>query len=126
MGRTGRGVRWSGTSSSGRIAQDVRLLLRGEIKYTKRFKAGPRYVAMHRQFLLITLRPHNGQATRNFIFFYLLLDGDRFEGGGGDKPREGAHVADVSDVMRRMVERAIVTMEGKPLFHERSPTQIIL
>src|SRR6266404_1344128 len=85
-----------------------------EIKYTKRFKLGQVLSRCTRQFLLLTATPHNGK-DEDFHLFLSLLDGDRFEG----KPRDGAHVADVSDVMRRMVKEQLVTMEGKPLFPER-------
>jgi SNF2 family DNA or RNA helicase len=85
-----------------------------EIKYTKRFKLGQVLSCCTRQFLLLTATPHNGK-DEDFHIFLSLLDGDRFEG----KPRDGAHVADVSDVMRRMVKEQLVTMEGKPLFPER-------
>lgn len=85
-----------------------------EIKYTKRFKLGQVLSRCTRQFLLLTATPHNGK-DEDFHIFLSLLDGDRFEG----KPRDGAHVADVSDVMRRMVKEQLVTMEGKPLFPER-------
>jgi len=85
-----------------------------EIKRTKRFKLGEALSRCTRQFLLLTATPHNGK-DEDFHLFLSLLDGDRFEG----KPRDGAHVADVSDVMRRMVKEQLVTMEGKPLFPER-------
>src|SRR5436190_207711 len=85
-----------------------------EVKYTKRFKLGQVLSRCTRQFLLLTATPHNGK-DEDFHLFLSLLDGDRFEG----KPRDGAHVADVSDVMRRMVKEQLVTMEGKPLFPER-------
>jgi SNF2 family DNA or RNA helicase len=85
-----------------------------EIKYTKRFKLGQLLSRSTRQFLLLTATPHNGK-DEDFHLFLSLLDGDRFEG----RPRDGAHVADVSDVMRRMVKEQLVTMEGKPLFPER-------
>ncbi|MEI8290678.1 MAG: helicase-related protein [Verrucomicrobiota bacterium] len=85
-----------------------------ELKYTKRFKLGQVLSRCTRQFLLLTATPHNGKDA-DFHIFLSLLDGDRFEG----KPRDGAHVADVSDVMRRMVKEQLVTMEGKPLFPER-------
>jgi superfamily II DNA or RNA helicase len=85
-----------------------------EVKYTKRFKLGQVLSRSTRQFLLLTATPHNGKDA-DFHLFLSLLDGDRFEG----KPRDGAHVADVSDVMRRMVKEQLVTMEGKPLFPER-------
>ncbi len=40
---------------------------------------------------------------------------DRFEG----RFRDGVHVADVSDLMRRMVKERLLTFEGTPLFPER-------
>jgi superfamily II DNA or RNA helicase len=85
-----------------------------EIKYTKRFNLGQVLSRSTRQLLLMTATPHNGK-DEDFHIFLSLLDGDRFEG----KPRDGAHTADVSDVMRRMVKEQLVTMEGKPLFPER-------
>ncbi len=85
-----------------------------EVKYTKRFKLGQLLSGHTRQFVLLTATPHNGK-NEDFHLFLSLLDGDRFEG----KPRDGAHVSDVSDVMRRMVKEQLVTMEGKPLFPER-------
>ncbi len=85
-----------------------------EIKYTKRFKLGQVLSRCTRQFLLLTATPHNGK-DEDFHLFLSLLDGDRFEG----KPRDGAHVADVSDVMRRMVKEQMVTMENRQLFPER-------
>ncbi len=44
-----------------------------------------------------------------------LLDGDRFEG----RFRDGVHVADVSDLMRRMVKERLLKFDGTPLFPER-------
>ena len=85
-----------------------------EIKYTKRYKLGELLSRCTRQFLLLTATPHNGK-EEDFHLFLKLLDGDRFEG----KPRDGVHVADVADMMRRMVKEQLVTMEGKPLFPER-------
>lgn len=35
------------------------------------------------------------------------------------KFRDGVHVTDVNDLMRRMVKEQLVTFEGKPLFPER-------
>jgi hypothetical protein len=43
------------------------------------------------------------------------LDGDRFEG----RFRDGVHVVDVSDIMRRMVKEQLVKFDGTPLFPER-------
>jgi hypothetical protein len=44
-----------------------------------------------------------------------LLDGDRFEG----RFRDGTHVADVSDLMRRMVKESLLKFDATPLFPER-------
>lgn len=85
-----------------------------EVKYTKRFRLGQLLSGHARQFVLLTATPHNGK-DEDFHLFLSLLDGDRFEG----RARDGAHVSDVSDVMRRMVKEQLVTMEGKPLFPER-------
>ena len=50
-----------------------------------------------------------------------LLDSDRFEG----KFRDGIHVIDPADMMRRLVKEQILKFDGTPLFRERraySPT----
>ena len=47
----------------------------------------------------MTATPHNGK-EEDFQLFMALLDGDRFEG----KFRDGVHIADASDLMRRMVK----------------------
>jgi SNF2-related domain len=72
----------------------------GEIKYTKRYHLGQLLSTLTRNFLLMTATPHNGK-EEDFQLFMALLDGDRFEG----KFRDGVHVTDVSDPMRRMVKR---------------------
>ena len=41
--------------------------------------------------------------SRSVTIFMALLDGDRFEG----RFRDGAHTADVSDLMRRMVKESL-------------------
>jgi hypothetical protein len=69
----------------------------GEIKYTKRYRLGQLLSGLTRHFLLMTATPHNGK-EEDFQLFMALLDGDRFEG----RFRDGTHVADVSDLMRRM------------------------
>src|ERR1700686_2072337 len=51
----------------------------------------------------------------DFRLFMALLDGDRFEG----KFRDGVHVADTSDLMRRLVKEQLLKFDGKPLFPER-------
>jgi hypothetical protein len=86
----------------------------GEIKYTKRYKLGQMLSGITRHFLLMTATPHNGK-EEDFQLFMALLDGDRFEG----RFRDGAHVADVSDIMRRMVKEKLLTFEAKALFPER-------
>ncbi|MBU2550011.1 MAG: DUF3883 domain-containing protein [Proteobacteria bacterium] len=86
----------------------------GEVKETKRHKLGKLLSTLTRHFLLLTATPHNGK-EEDFQLFMSLLDGDRFEG----RFRDGVHVADVSDLMRRMVKEELVKFDGKPLFPER-------
>ena len=61
----------------------------------------------------MTATPHNSK-EEDFQLFLALLDGDRFEG----RFRDGVHVADVSDPMRRMVKERLLKFDGKPLFPE--------
>lgn len=86
----------------------------GEIKTTKRFRLGRMLSEHTRQLLLLTATPHNGK-EEDFQLFLSIIDGDRFEG----KFRDGVHMVDAADLMRRMVKEKLVTMEGKPLFPER-------
>jgi SNF2 family DNA or RNA helicase len=86
----------------------------GEIKYTKRYHLGRLLSGLTRHFLLMTATPHNGK-EEDFQLFLALLDGDRFEG----RFRDGVHLVDTSDLMRRLVKERLVTFEGKPLFPER-------
>jgi SNF2 family DNA or RNA helicase len=86
----------------------------GEIKYTKRYRLGQLLSTLTRHFLLMTATPHNGKEA-DFQLFMALLDGDRFEG----KFRDGVHVADASDLMRRMVKENLLKFDGTPLFPER-------
>ncbi len=86
----------------------------GEIKYTKRYKLGQLLSTLTRNFLLLTATPHNGK-EEDFQLFMALLDGDRFEG----RFRDGAHTADVSDLMRRMVKEGLLKFDATPLFPER-------
>ncbi|MBA3642046.1 MAG: DEAD/DEAH box helicase, partial [Acidobacteria bacterium] len=86
----------------------------GEIKYTKRYKLGQLLSTLTRNFLLMTATPHNGK-EEDFQLFMALLDGDRFEG----RFRDGVHVADVSDLMRRMVKESLLKFDATPLFPER-------
>jgi SNF2 family DNA or RNA helicase len=86
----------------------------GEIKYTKRYRLGQLLSTLTRHFLLMTATPHNGK-EEDFQLFMALLDGDRFEG----RFRDGVHVADVSDMMRRMVKENLLKFDGTPLFPQR-------
>src|SRR5208282_1761724 len=86
----------------------------GELKYTKRYRLGQLLSTLTRHFLLLTATPHNGK-EEEFQLFMALLDGDRFEG----RFRDGTHVADVSDLMRRMVKENLLKFDGRPLFPER-------
>ncbi len=86
----------------------------GETKYTKRYRLGQLLSTLTRHFLLMTATPHNGKEA-DFQLFMALLDGDRFEG----KFRDGVHVTDVSDLMRRMVKEGLLKFDGTPLFPER-------
>src|SRR6184192_908394 len=91
----------------------------GEVKYTKRYKLGQLLSGLTRHFLLLTATPHNGK-EEDFQLFMALLDGDRFEG----KFRDGTHVVDVSDLMRRMVKERLLKFDGRPLFPERIATTV--
>src|SRR5579883_1347500 len=86
----------------------------GEVKYTKRYRLGQLLSQLTRHFLLMTATPHNGK-EEDFQLFMALLDGDRFEG----KFRDGVHLADVSDLMRRMVKESLLKFDATPLFPER-------
>ncbi|MEZ5318343.1 MAG: DEAD/DEAH box helicase [Vicinamibacterales bacterium] len=86
----------------------------GEIKYTKRYRLGQLLSQITRHFLLMTATPHNGK-EEDFQLFMALLDGDRFEG----RFRNGVHVTDVSDLMRRMVKESLLKFDATPLFPER-------
>jgi SNF2 family DNA or RNA helicase len=86
----------------------------GETKYTKRYRLGELLSKLTRHFLLMTATPHNGKEA-DFQLFMALLDGDRFEG----RLRDGAHVSDPSDLMRRMVKESLLKFDGTQLFPER-------
>ncbi|HEY9872466.1 MAG TPA: helicase-related protein [Candidatus Obscuribacterales bacterium] len=86
----------------------------GEIRETKRYKLGKLLSSITRHFLLMTATPHNGK-EEDFQLFMALLDGDRFEG----RFRDGVHVADTSDLMRRLVKEDLLKFDGTPLFPER-------
>ena len=86
----------------------------GEVKYTKRYRLGQLLSGLTRHFLLMTATPHNGK-EEDFQLFMALIDGDRFEG----RFRDGVHVAEVSDLMRRMVKENLLKFDSTPLFPER-------
>lgn len=86
----------------------------GDIKATKRYRLGELLGSITRHLLLLTATPHNGK-EEDFQLFMALLDSDRFEG----KFRDGVHVSDTSDLMRRMVKEQLVKFDGTPLFPER-------
>lgn len=86
----------------------------GEIKKNKRYRLGEILSRITRNFLLMTATPHNGKEI-DFQLFMRLIDGDRFEG----KFRDGAHVSDTSDLMRRLLKEELLKFDGKPLFPER-------
>jgi hypothetical protein len=86
----------------------------GEVKYAKRYKLGQLLSGVTRHVLLMTATPHNGK-EEDFQLFMALLDRDRFEG----KFRDGVHVTDVSDLMRRMVKEKLLKFDGTPLFPQR-------
>jgi len=86
----------------------------GEIKETKRYKLGKLLSRLARHFLLMTATPHNGK-EEDFQLFMALVDGDRFEG----RFRDGVHVTDTSDLMRRLVKEQLLKFDGTPLFPER-------
>jgi len=85
-----------------------------EVKYTKRYRLGQLLSNLTRHFLLLTATPHNGKEA-DFQLFMALLDGDRFEG----KFRDGVHVSDAGDMMRRLVKEQLLKFDGTPLFPER-------
>ena len=86
----------------------------GEVRRTKRYQLGELLGKLTRHFLLLTATPHNGK-EEDFQLFMALLDGDRFEG----RFRDGVHVVDTSDLMRRMVKEQLLKFDGTPLFPER-------
>lgn len=84
------------------------------MRATKRYRLGQLLGKLTRHFLLLTATPHNGK-EEDFQLFMALLDGDRFEG----RFRDGVHVVETSDLMRRMVKEQLVKFDGTPLFPER-------
>lgn len=85
-----------------------------EVKYTKRYQLGQQLGKVCRHFLMMTATPHNGK-EKDFQLFMALLDGDRFEG----RFRDGVHMADVEDMMRRLTKEELLRFDGRPLFPER-------
>lgn len=85
-----------------------------EVRYTKRYLLGQLLGRHCRNLLLMTATPHNGKEA-DFQLFMALLDGDRFEG----KFRDGVHMADPSDLMRRLIKEELLKFDGSKLFPER-------
>lgn len=90
-----------------------------EVKMTKRYLLGQVLGGVTRHLLLMTATPHAGK-EEDFQLFMALLDADRFEG----RFRDGVHVADTSDLMRRMVKEYLVRFDGTPLFPDRLATTV--
>jgi superfamily II DNA or RNA helicase len=86
----------------------------GEVKETKRYKLGKVLGRLTRHLLLMTATPHNGK-EEDFQLFMALLDADRFEG----RFRDGVHVVEIGDLMRRCTKETLVRFNGTPLFPER-------
>lgn len=86
----------------------------GEVTRTKRYQLGQKVSQICRHFLLMSATPHNGK-DEDFQLFMALLDGDRFEG----RYREGVHVANTADMMRRLTKEELLKFDGTPLFPER-------
>lgn len=85
-----------------------------EVKYTQRYKLAQLLAKRTENLLLMTATPHNGK-PQDFQQFMALIDPDRFAGVTHGAP----DVADVSDVMRRLVKEELLTFDGHPLFPER-------
>ena len=85
-----------------------------DVQYTKRYQIGQKLGRVCRHFLLMSATPHNGKDA-DFNLFMALLDGDRFEG----RYRDGVHVTDVGDMMRRLTKEELLRFDGRPLFPER-------
>jgi len=86
----------------------------GEVRRTKRYQLGELLGGITRHLLLMTATPHNGK-EEDFQLFMALLDADRFEG----RFRDGVHVTDTSDLMRRLVKENLLKFDGTRLFPER-------
>jgi len=85
-----------------------------EVKETKRYKLGRELGKVTRHLLFLTATPHSGKEA-DFQLFMALLDSDRFEG----RFRDGVHVSDPKDMMRRLVKERLLKFDGTPLFPER-------
>lgn len=86
----------------------------GDVKFTKRYRAGEKLGQHCRHLLLMTATPHNGK-EEDFQLFLALLDQDRFAG----RFQDGVQRADTSDLMRRLTKEELLSFNGTPLFPER-------
>jgi hypothetical protein len=85
-----------------------------KVNKTRRFELGELLGRVGRHLLLMTATPHNGK-EEDFQLWLSLLDSDRFYG----KPRDGAHMVEVSDLMRRMTKEEMFRFDGTRLFPDR-------
>lgn len=85
-----------------------------KLSKTKRYLLGEALGGITRHLLLMTATPHNGK-EEDFQAFMALLDPDRFHG----KYREGEHIVEPGDLIRRMVKEELLKFDGTPLFPER-------
>lgn len=85
-----------------------------DVNYTRRYRLGQSLSNLAKNFLLMSATPHNGK-EEDFQLFMSLLDGDRFEG----KYREGGHITDSKDMMRRLTKEELLKFDGTPLFPDR-------
>ncbi|MBU0995378.1 MAG: DUF3883 domain-containing protein [Proteobacteria bacterium] len=85
-----------------------------KLNRTKRYQLGEALGQITRHLLLMTATPHNGKEA-DFQTFLALIDPDRFYG----KFRDGTHLVDTSDLMRRMIKEELLKFDATPLFPER-------
>ncbi|MEY8678162.1 DEAD/DEAH box helicase [Granulimonas faecalis] len=89
-----------------------------EVKYTARYRLAQLLSGHTENLLLMTATPHNGK-PKDFQQFMALVDADRFEGAAHGEP----DIADVSDVMRRLVKRSSSPSRAGRSFPSASPTR---
>ncbi len=85
-----------------------------EPRYTKRYHLAELLGQRATSLLMLTATPHSGHDA-NFHLFLALLDADRFAG----RPRDGARLADASDLWRRAIKEDLKRFDGSDLFPKR-------